>query len=511
MPGVALPYPWIDGLTKRQQTQIYEDFRALANAQRHSGHRPVTLVVAPSDASIAGRRAADYIANGSNDAAILQAAVTELSATGGGGGNIRILEGTLNLGAVTITVDTSNSSIHISGNGSRSSIITSSHASRTILTSGGGVLELSDVAVVNSSGTGAAVETTTSNTIIHDCYLEGFRGFFGNYGVSGQGARIYDNRVLVSGTDSRGIQGFGGAGEYFVDNKVEVVGAGVGIRNNMSGLGFSGQAYIAGNDVFQAVKASGSIGIYLGWNFFDETTNCSIHNNRVSSFDTGIMIDGGDGFTVLSNHVMGCTIGIDTGPIGSNTSIFNGAIMNNSVHGTTGATAHIRLRKFNSGNTYNVTIAFNKCHGTGPANAIVIGSGVTNAGVFFNDTYEGYSSAAVSDSGTSTRREIDMLGSAASALLPVGGSAGFVLAKASGANYDATWIRDQVLDLISAKGDLVAGTAADTAAVLTAGRNDTLLQPDSSLTKGLKWGPKLTVSPTAPASPEVGDIWIDTT
>jgi hypothetical protein len=54
--------------------------------------------------------------------------------------------------------------------------------------------------------------------------------------------------------------------------------------------------------------------------------------------------------------------------------------------------------------------------------------------------------------------------------------------------------------LWAAKGDLVAATANDTAAVLTAGANDTILMADSAQTTGLKW-----VASATPSTQAFGD------
>jgi hypothetical protein len=54
--------------------------------------------------------------------------------------------------------------------------------------------------------------------------------------------------------------------------------------------------------------------------------------------------------------------------------------------------------------------------------------------------------------------------------------------------------------LIDAKGDLVAGTAADTAGVLTVGANDTILMADSAAGTGLKW-----VASATPSTQALGD------
>lgn len=58
-------------------------------------------------------------------------------------------------------------------------------------------------------------------------------------------------------------------------------------------------------------------------------------------------------------------------------------------------------------------------------------------------------------------------------------------------NHDTTW---------AAKGDIIAGTANDTAAVLTAGANDTILMADSGQSTGLKW-----VASQTPSTQAFGD------
>lgn len=58
-------------------------------------------------------------------------------------------------------------------------------------------------------------------------------------------------------------------------------------------------------------------------------------------------------------------------------------------------------------------------------------------------------------------------------------------------NHDTTW---------AAKGDLIAGTANDTAAVLTVGANDTILMADSAQSSGLKW-----VASQTPSTQAFGD------
>lgn len=96
-----------------------------------------------------------------------------------------------------------------------------------------------------------------------------------------------------------------------------------------------------------------------------------------------------------------------------------------------------------------------------------------------------------------------------------GGTTGQVLSKASNTDLDYTWINNDQGDItevqagtgisiasgtgpipvvsntvataFDAKGDLVAGTGADTFAKLTVGSNNTVLTADSSTATGLKW------------------------
>jgi hypothetical protein len=81
-----------------------------------------------------------------------------------------------------------------------------------------------------------------------------------------------------------------------------------------------------------------------------------------------------------------------------------------------------------------------------------------------------------------------------------GGTTGQILAKNSNTDLDFIWSSDATgiqATIFDAKGDIIAATAADTAARLAVGTNGQYLSADSTAATGLKW-----VTPTA-----AGENW----
>lgn len=94
--------------------------------------------------------------------------------------------------------------------------------------------------------------------------------------------------------------------------------------------------------------------------------------------------------------------------------------------------------------------------------------------------------------------------------------------------YDAetdTWVpigfgphsHDEYIDktIITAKGDIIVGTASDTPLKLGVGTTGSVLTADPTSPTGLSWlepdTGSITVSQTAPLGPEAGDLWFNST
>jgi hypothetical protein len=79
------------------------------------------------------------------------------------------------------------------------------------------------------------------------------------------------------------------------------------------------------------------------------------------------------------------------------------------------------------------------------------------------------------------------------------GTDGHLLTAASGEATGLIYALDPVTDAVTTKGDIVAATAADTLSRLGIGADDTVLTADALETTGMKWA--------APAAPTISSNW----
>ena len=74
------------------------------------------------------------------------------------------------------------------------------------------------------------------------------------------------------------------------------------------------------------------------------------------------------------------------------------------------------------------------------------------------------------------------------AYVPAGGVSGSVLRKASSANYDLEWSGEVVTtSIVTAKGDIISGTAAGTVGKTSVGTNGQMLVADAAQAGGVNW------------------------
>lgn len=518
-----LPYPYIDGLTKRQQEQLYLDFEALANLGKGSRWR--TIVIAASDSSAAGRKGADYRCSGVGDEAVINAAIAALEtrAATASLGRIVLLEGTYSL-AAQITVNTLTRrqiAIEGMGSGTGQSIAVGGTVAGTVLV----LASTSDNAIF----CGGSSASSGSTVIIENLAV---RGGSSSPLIAGRDmTMVVRNCNVIQTSTGGGIQQTAstGAAPNTRIEKCSVVctggGSGSGIEAQVGPApGGATSAHIEGNYVEMASTSAkavalgnngGTVPNYLvrgnhlvgpgtsGTSFGIGTLGtsvqrCVVEGNLIVNFNTGVSLSGYQ-HVVVGNAINSCAVGFQDAVFQLDYSLIGA----NNIYGcTTGV---------NIGSTGGTSCTGNSIIGnriSQGTSAIVIGSHATATGLYANDINSG---GTVTDGGTSTRT---LTG------LPAGGTAGQLLTKNSATDYDASWTTyvDTVLAAIAAKGDLIVGTAAGTITNLqlsaaTAGDSYSgqILLTDPTSVTGLKWGPTVTVGNVAPTSPKAGDIWIDTT
>lgn len=404
---VKLPFPLIEGLTRRQQEHLYLDFQALA--EQGNGTRWATLVIAPSDATLASKRQADYVLDGTTDTSRVQAAVDSITnrATPG---RIVFLEGTVYLtGAVTIAMSaTTVGRLQLVGMGGYGSdtatVITNSGGSTTLFTctgTSGSTTRVGFSGLSMSSGSSSCITTSATSVDIDACSFSGTGRLLDlNGGLSGPYApsRIRNSVVTVSGSSSasRGI---------VVTNEFDTIITGCTITvtggralSIFSNAGATIRPNITNNHISGSTSASG---VYL----VDSTdaTNVKdavVANNTIKGFSIGIVLEGTQDTLITGNSILSCTDGIRvTGSaiIGNTRAM----IVGNLFHDNTNEGVNIDSSTLG---TSDIAVIANKFRGN--TNQGSISSSCSNCAWAYNDSY---SSGSFTDAGTSTRTEVSFL------------------------------------------------------------------------------------------------------
>lgn len=509
---VELPYPWIEGLTKRQQEQIYLDFQAMRALGQ--GTRWRTIVIAASNSSAAGRKAADYRCSGADDQNVINTAINALQNRSGTTsiGRIVLLEGLYNLSDRILINALGSRMIAIEGMGGGAgvgadttvagTIINSTHTSNNAIFLGGNSLAAGSTVILenikfNLGSSAAAVGSRDMGLVVRQCTITQSGGGGGitqtnSTGHSGH-TRIENNFIVCTG-GGFGVEVAGAPSNQFqarvTGNHIKMTGSGaIGIKtdNNASNV----PSYeVSDNYIVGSTTSGAGYGILCAGN---STAQNMVANNVVINHNTGISIAGFQSI-VTGNLIQTCAYGIDTSPfINDNLMITGNSLLDC-------ATAGVRIQIGNRN-----TVIGNKLGkpNTTAVNAVVLGPGTpTNTMILYNDWNGATSGATIVDGGTGTFVSSD---------IPSGGAANYVLKKLTATSGDIGWALDPAIDQIGAAGDLLVGLAADQLINLGIDRDGQILMTDSTQVGKVKWGPKLTISNVQPTLPRPGDIWIDTT
>lgn len=379
------------------------------------GTRWATIVLAAADSTDLSKQTADYVCNSSSAEVQIQHAInTLLSRTEPG--RIVFLEGTYTCSAAISFTLAANTALCFQGMGSGTTDIATKiafNSSSVCITANGPsgsntAFLLRDIAITNSSS-GATIQTNGTRVDADHCYVQCSSGwcFWLDGYVSGslKGSRITNTRI-AGGT--RGITVSHEENLFFCDNDITVSGAGA------RGISLNGDAAYNINGVVTGNRVTGAsspdYGIFLnnssGDGTYVETT--LVANNYVSGFSAGIGLNGAKNSIISGNVLESNGAGLQTYSIGEGVGNQQVYVVGNYFLSSTG-TAHARVVS-STGGTSDIAILFNKFRGTTPANSCVIGSSVNDAAFAFNDTFQGYSSAALSDSGANTRTESAIIG-----------------------------------------------------------------------------------------------------
>lgn len=501
---VQLPYPFIDGLTRRQQEQIYMDFKAMA--RQGGGHVP-TILVAASDSLAENKAVADVICGNVGAGGGITRALALLPAYGG---RLVFAEGTYTLSSqLTLTI-LADQKVEFMGMGEGTHITGG-------LTIVGTAASSPYLHIHNMRLDGAAGASTALEIIRCPCLVENVHAVVSGNGTAisvsastqGQTSQIINNRVESTGTDDRNGIFFDQAQEGIIAYNTVIMsgsGTGSGIRTSAA-AGFTGACLISNNIIHVPANV---VGITIHGAVGD-AQNSVVANNRITGGLNGISVTGVR-HHIHSNLIKGAAEhGIYVVfPTSSNIYITNNYVQDSSS-GTPNTFDHIRVTGGDGsshGAPVDNVVAWNKVRGTSARFGISLNVDCTNCAIFGNDTFGGWTTADIDDQGTDTRREDTLL--PPGSLLPSGGTPGQVVVIPPGGG-DPVWGDDPTLGLATAAGDMLVALAANVLSTLSVDRTGQILITDFTQPLKVKWGPKLTVSDTAPSAPRPGDIWFDTT
>jgi hypothetical protein len=266
-------------------------------------HRSVTLVVAASDSSTAGKESADYVCDGTADEVEINAAITVLN--GLGGGKLVLLEGTYVLASEIDVVD----NITLEGMGYNTYI-----RNYGILGTGINNLVIQNLRIACFLS-GSTVNLTSSTDItIKDCYIDSSSQACIKFQTSITRAYVYNNALRMLATSQPIISAIGGDYNKFINNYLDG-GNGTGVdgiyitstNSIMSGnniidvvsdaINTSGNYNIISNNNINCNNNSGSKGIVNTGSY------CNIQNNNMNNCgDYGLTSDG-DYVTISGNYI----------------------------------------------------------------------------------------------------------------------------------------------------------------------------------------------------------------
>lgn len=404
---VKLPFPFIDGLTRRQQEELYLDFQALAN--QGTGTRWATLVIAPSDATAKSKSKADYVLDGISDSAVIETAVALLDGRGTPG-RIVILEGTVYAtAAIDLTLaDSVSGRLVIQGMGGygtdTATKITNNSGSNNLFVLNGttsGTTRFGFMGLQMDSNSASCIVTSATSVDVDACSFSGSGrlidlsgGLSGPYAAS----RIRNSNFAVSGS--------GGAGRGIVvshEFKTMIHGNTMTCSTGRAiSLYGNAAATIEPTVTANRISCSGTaVGIYMT-DSTDATTvkNAVISGNYISGGTTGIVMEGTTDSLIVGNTITGCTNGIHvrgSAIIGNHRAL----ITSNYIHSCSGEGVNVDNSTLG---TDDISVVFNKFRGNGNQGSIA--ASCVNCAWAYNDAY---SSGSFTDAGTSTRTEVTFL------------------------------------------------------------------------------------------------------